>query len=184
MGKSKGYDELARDLQRFVSPACPGITVEVAHSDRWNRTCFTFRWAGFDELLLEERFRLVAKQIPPDYFARHCQGAVWCEMTPEETLDDFLAQPRSEDVADRLPEIWAMLNGLDFFPVLEDELVRIPLGSAPDDFTVTRRVLAARGASRERVRDALLAFMHCQAYTDWEVLRTVRSRAEKERKTR
>jgi hypothetical protein len=182
MAKAKSHAELAEQLKSYVEQGCPGVAVEVATSPRWKRTCFTFRWEGFRGLLLEERFRLVAKQIPPDYFAANCREAVWCEMTPEETLDEFLAQPRSEDMAGRLKDVWKTLDRLNFFPVLEDELVRIPAGQAPDDFTVCKRVLAARQASPEEARDALLAFMHCQAYTDWEVLRQVRPQAERERK--
>jgi hypothetical protein len=178
---AKTHAMLAEDLKDFVEPVCPGVTVGVAESPRWKRTCLTFRWEGFRNLLLEERFRLVARQIPPDYFARNCRDAVWCELTPEETLEQFLAQPRSEDVVGRLPEIWRTLHRLKFFAVLEDELVRIPASQAPDDFTVTKRVLAARQASPDDARDALLAFMHCQAYTDWEVLRQVRPKAERER---
>jgi hypothetical protein len=178
MIKAKTHAQLAKDLKEFTAKACKGIDVQVEHSQRWNRPCFTFRWSGFEGLLLEERFRLIARLIPPDYFEQHCQGAVWLELTPKETVESYLAQPRSEDIDDQLPAIWRMLNQMNFFAALEDELCRIPFSECPDDFSITRRVFAAMNTADERVRDALLAFMRHQAYTDWEVLRQVRPIAE------
>ena len=182
MAKTKSHAQLAKDLRGFVAGACPGIEVEVSRSRRWKRTCLTFRWSGFAGLLLEERFRLLARLIPPDYYEEHLRGVVWLELAPEESVEDFLAQPRSEDVDDRLPSIWRMLRKLDFFAALEDELVRIPVEQCPDDFTLSKRVLGAKRASSEQIRDACLAFMRTRAYNDWEVLRQVRAIAEGKRK--
>lgn len=178
MPKAKDHAQLQQDLHGFFKDRCPGIEVEVAHAARWNRTCFTFRWEGFAGLLLEERFRLLARLVPPDYFQAHCSTAVWLELTPNESVDEFLAQPRSEDVEARLPAIFQALGKIQFFAALEDELVRIPPNRCTDDFSVTRRVLGAKGVSADLTRDALLAFMHHQAYNDWEVLRGVRPIAE------
>ncbi len=184
MPQNKSHAQLAKDLKSFVGDACPGVTVEVDHATRWQRTCFTFRWEGFAGLLLEERFRLVAKLIPPDYFERHCRGVVWLELTPDESVDDYLAQPRSEDVDDRLPEIWRQLADRSFFTALEDELVRVPFSRCPDDFTYTKRVMDAKKVSPDLRRDALLAFMRQTAYTDWEVLRKVRPLVEKQKESK
>jgi hypothetical protein len=178
MAKTVDHAKLAKDLRGFTARQCDGIDVTVEHSPRWGRTCITFRWAGFSGMLPEERFRLVARLIPADYFEAHCGGAVWLELTPDETIESYLSQPRSEDVDGRLPAIWRMLAKKDFFAVLEDELCRIPADKCPDDFTVSRRVLKAIRLSDEEARDALLAFMRPQAYTDWEVLRQVRPIAQ------
>jgi len=178
MAKTKSHTQLARDLRGFLGDACPGIEVEVGLSERWRRTCLTFRWAGFDGLLLEERFRLLARRVPPDYYAQHLKNVVWLELTPEETVESFLAQPRSEDIDTELPKVWRMLRETNFFASLEDELVRIPPAQCPDDFTMSKRVLQAKQASAEQIRSACLAFMKHQAYNDWEVLRTVRPLVE------
>lgn len=182
MAQAKSHSQLQEDLQRFVEGKCPGVQVAVEHSDRWKRTCFTFRWAGFEELLLEERFRLLAKCVPPDFFQAHCAEAVWLELTPGEDIDAFLAQPRSEDVDEQLDDIWSRLETMRFFEALEDELVRIPPRECPDDFTVSRRVFAAKNATDDETRDALLAFMRQKAYNDWEVLRQVKPIAQPRRK--
>ncbi len=185
MAKSKKtHAELQKDLLGFVTKTCPGVDVEVTHSDRWDRTCFTFRWPGFAGLLLEERFRLVAHLVPPDYFAAHCSQAVWLELEPAETIDEYLAQPRSEDIDGKVPAIWKMLKEKNFFGVLEDELVRIPMHQCPNDFTYTKRLLEVSGLNADQKRDALLAFMRHEAYTDWEVLRKVRPIAEKKQKVK
>lgn len=172
--KTKSHAQVRKDLAAFFKEKCPGSEVAVEQSDRWKRRCITVTWKGFAGLLLEERFRLVAKLVPADYFRANCADAVWLELTPGESIESYLAQPRSEDVDDRLDEIWKALGGIRFFEALEDELVRIPPNQASDDLSVSRRVLAAKKASADLQRDALLAFMRQQAYNDWEVLREVR----------
>ncbi len=178
----KDYEQIAGDLVGFLADSCPGIDVTVGRSERWQRTCLTFRWEGFRTLLLEERFRRIARLIPPEYFRSHCRDAVWLELAPDESIDEFLAQPRSEDVDSRLPDIWKMLRGCSFFAALEDELVRIPLGSCPDDLSVSKRVLAAKNLTADEVRDACLAFIRKEACNDWEVLQKVRPIAESRRR--
>ena len=179
-GKSKkSHQQIAKDLHGYLAKSFPGIEVEVGHSERWDRTCFTFRWPGFDDLLLEERFPKLARRIPPDYFEKHCQGVVWLELGSSETVEEFLAQPRSEDIDPRIDQIWKRLRELQFFPALEDELVRIPPAQCPDDLSISKRVLAAKKATADETRDACLAFIRSQAYSDWEVLKKVRHIAEK-----
>lgn len=171
--------EVADELAAHVGKVCPGVQVEVGHSERWNRRCLTFRWAGFADLLPEERFRLVAKPVPPPFYEAHCRGAVWLELAEGETLEQYLALPRSEDIDPKLPQVWAFLADLNFFAALEDELVRIALADCPDDLSISKRVLAAKQAQPDQIRDAVLAFMRHEAYTDWEVLRKVRPMAER-----
>ncbi len=178
----KTYKQIAADLLGFLAQSCPAIDVTVGRSERWGRTCLTFRWEGFRGLLLEERFRRIARLIPQDYFESHCRDAVWLELAPDETIDNFLAQPRSEDVDSRLPAIWKMLRDCSFFAALEDELVRIPPGACPDDLSVSRRVLAAKSLTADEARDACLAFIRKEAYNDWEVLQKVRPIAESRRR--
>jgi hypothetical protein len=179
MATKKSDHEIAKELAKFVGKACPGVEVEVGPSPRWQRTCLTFRWDGFAGLLPEERFRLVAKPIPPPFFEEHCRGVVWLELADGESIEEYLALPRSEDIQDRLPDVWAALADLSFFAALEDELVRIPASDCPDDLSISKRVLAARRATQKQTRDAVLAFMRHEAYTDWEVLRKVRPIAER-----
>jgi hypothetical protein len=162
-----------------VAKACPGVRVEADHSRRWDRLCLTFRWDGFAGLLPEERFRLVAGQVPPAFYDEHCRGAVWLELTDGEAIDDYLALPRSEDIDPRLADVWAGLRALNFFAALEDELVRITFDQCPDDLSISKRVLAAKHAGPELAQDAVLAFMRHEAYSDWEVLRKVRPIVEK-----
>lgn len=178
MTSAKTFAERARKLTGFLDKACPGIRVEAEHSARWDRPCLTFHWPGFAGTLLEERFHLLMRHIPEEFFESHCRGAVFLELAPGETVDEILAQPRSEDVADRVAEIWAMLNGRHFFACLEDELVRIPPAELQPDLRVSRKVLQALELDEDQQRDALLAFMHTGAYTDWEVLREIRPTAE------
>lgn len=181
MAKNKTDKQIADELAGFVGAVCPGVQVEVGLSPRWNRRCLTFRWPGFALLLPEERFRLVAKPVPPAFFEAHLGGAVWLELTDTETIDAYLALPRSEDIDPKLPQVWAALGELNFFAALEDELVRIAVADCPDDLSISKRVLAAKDAPAELREAAVLAFMRHEAYTDWEVLRKVRPIAERSR---
>jgi hypothetical protein len=178
VAREQDHARLAGELRELVETACPGIAVEVGIHPRWQRKCFTFRWAGFDGLLPEERFRLVVKRIPPEFYEAHCGGAVWLELADGESLEDYLELPRSEDIDPRLAAVWSFLRDVNFFATLEDELVRIPPARCPDDFTVCRKVLTVKQASADQARDALLAFMRHRAYSDWEVLREVRPLVE------
>lgn len=174
----KTHAQLKKDLLSYVGEHCDGVELDVDVSPRWDRLCFTFRWEGFDDLLLEERFRKVARLVPGDYFEKHCQGAVWLELTPGESIDEYLKQPRSEDVDADLPDIWRRLGEIEFFSRLEDEMVRIPPKDCPDDMSVSKRVLRASNLSEDDVRRCCLAFIRQDVYTDWEVLKAVRPIAE------
>lgn len=174
----KTHGQLQKDLLGYVGKLCDGIELEVGVNPRWDRLCFTFRWKGFDDLLLEERFRKVARMIPGDYFEKHCQGAVWLELTPGESIDEYLKQPRSEDIDAAIPKIWKQLGEIEFFSRLEDEMVRIPPAECPDDLSVSKRVLRASNLKEGDVRECCLAFIRQNVYTDWEVLKAVRPIAE------
>ena len=54
------------ELAELVASAFPGMTVEVGHGSRWKRMCVMFRWAGFANLLPEERFHRLVSVIPQD----------------------------------------------------------------------------------------------------------------------
>jgi len=179
MARAHNSKQIASELTVFLAEHCPGMTVDVGMSNRWKRRCLTFTWPGFKDLLPEERYRLVLRHIPPEFVEKHCTGAVWLELTPGESVDDYLKLPRSEDVDSKLPQIWKQLREWRFFELLEDELVRVPPSQAPDDFSHSKHVLDARGATAQQRQDACLAFMRQQAYNDWEVLRKVRPVAEK-----
>lgn len=178
MSPQSDHAQIEQQLHKLLDAHCPDIHIHVAVSPRWNRLCLEFRWNRFTGLLPEERFRLLAKHVPPEFITRNCADAVWVELTPDESIDDYLKLPRSEDVAGRAKAILQDLTERDFFAALEDELVRVPPADCPDDFTISKRVLAAKNASPAEVRDACLVFMHHRAYNDWEVLREVRPVAQ------
>jgi len=172
--RTKSHAQLQKDLHKYLDEAFDGIEIDVGISDRWQRPCITLRWSGIEGLLPEERVRRVTQHIPAAFFEAHCRGIIWLELAPEESVDEFLAWPRSEDVVDRLDKIQAKLVEMNFFAALEDELVRVAVDPTGGDLSVTRRVLDAKKATAKQQQDALLAIMHHRAYTDWEVLRTVR----------
>ena len=112
---------LAADLARLLAPRFPGIAVQVGEHERWDRPCVTFRWAGFADLLPEERFHRLVRAIPEAFRTDRLGGFVWLELAPHETVEAFLNLPRSEDVADSEASILSGLVEVGFFDSLADQ---------------------------------------------------------------
>jgi len=115
MTTAKRDRELEGELAALTAARFPGIDIHVEHSDRWQRMSVTFRWAGFADLLPEERFHRLQSVIPDAFHERKLRGFVWLELAHGETIDGFLKLPRSEDVAERESELYEKMTGSDFF---------------------------------------------------------------------
>ena len=76
---------LEAQLASLLADPFPGMTLEVGRSERWNRTCVTFRWAGFAKLLPEERFHRLTKAIPEGFRESRMRGFVWLELAPDDS---------------------------------------------------------------------------------------------------
>ena len=126
MSPQNANTELECELTDMLEGRFPGIAVEVAHSARWNRMSVTFRWAGFGDLLPEERFQRLAGAIPDPFREAKLLGFVWLELAPEETIDAFLKLPRSEDVAEREVSIYGKLAAGGFFLALKKAMGNSP----------------------------------------------------------
>ena len=168
--KKSPYAQLQARLTKLLGKHFPGITVEVGHSERWDRTSLTVRWAGFDDLLPEERFHYLFHNIPEDFYEKHLTGCVWFELGSNESIDDFLKLPRSEDVQKIEPQVIRKLTRIGFFDALAEELGEEPTATCGGDFSAVRRVLAARKVSRSALRNALLVLMRNGAFCDCEAL--------------
>jgi len=168
------YDkEIETELVEMLSGGFPGMEVSVAHSDRWNRMSVIFRWAGFANLLPEERFQRLVGVIPESFRGSKLAGFVWLELAPGESIDAFLKHPRSEDVADREGEIYAQLCEASFFAGLKKAMGKSPQRSCSGDFTKVAEVLSAAGWPAAAVRDAKLVFIRHGAYCDCQIVETV-----------
>jgi len=157
-------------LARLLTGKFPGLTVEVGHNERWNRTAVTIRWAGFDGLLPEERFHRVFHVIPESFYEKHLRRCIWFELGSEESVEDFLKLPRSDDVGDKEPEVVRKLTKAGFFEALAEELGADPTATCGGDFSTVRRILAAKRFSKPALRDALLVLMRNGAFCDCEAL--------------
>ena len=166
----RSHAVLQAKLTKLLAADSPGLTIDVDHSERWKRTAVTVRWAGFDDLLPEERFHRVFRIIPEDFYEKHLTGCVWFELGGNETLEDFLKLPRSEDVADKEPKVIRRLIRTGFFEALADELGEQPAATCRGDLSVARRILTAARFSISALRDALLVLMRNGAFCDCEVL--------------
>ena len=164
---------LAADLTRLLAGGFPGIVVEVIQSERWDRPCVTFRWAGFAGLLPEERFHRLMGAIPEGFRTERLGGLVWLELAPRETVDAFLNLPRSEDVVDAEASVYTDLLQVGFFESLAKSLGPSPKMNCPGDFSVSAALLADRRRSVGQIRDAKLVFIRHGAYCDCQVLESV-----------
>ncbi len=167
-GKKKDR-ELEAELLATVEPKFPGMMVEVGLSERWNRPCVTFRWAGFADLLPEERYHRLATVIPESVREKKLKGFVWLELAPEESVDSFLKHPRSEDMADQEGEIYAGLVQCGFFDGLSKAVGPSPESKCRGVFQETLAVLQTKKYTPEQIRDARLAFIRHGAYCDCQV---------------
>lgn len=161
------------ELIEMLSDGFPGIAVEVVHSERWNRMSVIFRWSGFANLLPEERFQRLVSVIPESFRASHLAGFVWLELAPDESIDDFLKHPRSEDVAEREGDIYAQLCEASFFAALKKSMGRSPQKTCTGGFAKVAEVLSTAQWSAEAVRDAKLVFIRHGAYCDCQIVETV-----------
>ncbi len=162
------------ELRGSLTPKFPGMTIEVAHSDRWKRMCVTFRWSGFVGLMPEERFHCLVDMVPARFRRSHLQGFVWLELAPDETVEAYLQLPRSEDVNQRAAAIYGDLLSAGFFDALDAALGPRPKGKCLGAFSSTEAVLSAGNYSAARICDAKLLFISQGVYCDCQVLETVR----------
>lgn len=170
MSKQNDHARLQAKLAQMLSKKFPGITIEVGHSARWDRIALTFRWAGFDDLLAEERFHRLFHEIGEGFYEKHLRGCVWFELGSSESIEDFLKLPRSADVQAKEPRIIKKLTEAGFFEALAKALGAEPTARCGGDFSAVRRILAAKQFTRAALRDVLLVLMHNGAFCDCEAL--------------
>lgn len=163
------------DLLSLLADKFPEIEVTVAHSERWSRMCVTFRWPGFAGLLNEERFQKLTSAIPDSFRADHMRGFVWLELTLEQSIEEYLAQPRSEDVADRAEDIYAGLLKSGFFVTLEQTMQPAPETKCGGDFAQVACVLQEKDYPQSEITNAKLLFISHGAYCDCQVVQTVQA---------
>jgi len=169
-----GRRGLAAELEAMLAPRFSGVRVEVASNPRWDRPGIGVTWAGFAGLLPEERFQRIMSVIPTRYFDQHLRGYVWLELAEGEEVDDFLALPRSEDVAGRESAIYARLNQVHAFELLGKALGASPERNCAGNFARLTKVLSKRHISEQDICEAKLAFIRCGCYCDCQALRSGR----------
>lgn len=173
MATEKQDRKLEMDLVAMVARSFPGMTVEARHSKRWDSMCLTFRWSGFAGLLPEERFQRLVTVISESFREERLSGCVWLELAQNETIDQFLKMPRSEDIVDRVQVIFADLQERGFFDALRQALNPMPTKACKGDFARTVGALS-RGRSTDKItQDAKLLFIRHGAYCDCQVLAEV-----------
>jgi hypothetical protein len=158
------------ELRMLLSAAFPGIDIEVEHSARWDRTCVTFRWEGFAEMLPEERFRRLLMHIPAECREESLRGAIWLELAPGETVEEYLALPRSDDIAGGEKMIAHRLIRSGFFEELERKVGPLQVEQCMASLALSRDLLRERGFSPRETHEACLLFIRHGAYADCEVL--------------
>lgn len=171
--------KLETELQQLLEPHFPGIAATVAHSERWDRMCVTFRWDGFTDLLPEERFHRLINHIPEAFRESHLAGFVWLELTLGEDVDQFLRLPRSEDIAEREEPIFGALVRMKFFETVKERMKPNPAKSCKGDFSESDAVLSDLEAGTERRREARLLFIRYGAYCDCQAVGTVHAELAK-----
>ena len=172
--------QLADDIRTLLRDPFPGIEVKVAFSNRWRRMCVTFTWAGFDDMLPEERFHRLVQCIPDDFRRTRMADFAWLELSPDEMISDFLKLPRSEDLTDQQEKsIVETLHNEGFFTALESAMQPNPQEACAGGLTLSTSLLTQKGADTGRVHQVKLAFIKQGVYCDCQVLASIRPRAER-----
>lgn len=179
MSALKSEKKLETELAAMLAEAFSGISVTVEHLARWDRMGVTFRWSGFAELLPEERFRRLVSHIPEEFREKHLAGFVWLELAPNETVDEFLRLPRSEDVAGREAKIFRALVAEGVIDTIRKAMRPTPSRACKGDFSFTIDALSSSANAAERIRDAKLLFMRHGAYCDCQAVDTVAPELQK-----
>ncbi len=179
MKAKMGASQLQKELTAMLRGKFDGMSVVVEHSARWKRMCVRFIWPGFAGLLPEERFHRLASSIPEDFRESRLKGFVWIEATPDESIGDVLAMPRSEDVVDCEAEIYERLEKIDFFSALKGCMEPEPQRSCTGGFSQTQSVLSNKKAGEAQARDAKLLFILHGAYCDCQVVQAVHAELAK-----
>ena len=171
--------QLVADLTKLLAGNMPGMEIDVSYSDRWKRDCVTFVWEGFTDLLPEERFHRLIQAIPEAFRTTRLKGLVWLELAPGEAIDEFMAYPRSEDVAPRESSIYAGLLDTDFFDAIDAGLGPLPKETCQGDFAMMARILTSLKFTDAQIRDAKLVFIRHGAYCDCQVYFTAQQELAK-----
>lgn len=170
MNPKASFETLERELGNMLAPKFPGISVDIAHSAKWNRPCVTFTSRDFSGLLPEERFQRLVTLIPTDFREQKMAGFVWLELAEGESVEDFLKLPRSEDIADREAEIYGELAKAKLFDSLAESMGTSPDKRCGGDFRESIRLLSAKRFSTKKLDDAKLLMIRHRAFCDCQIL--------------
>lgn len=173
MVNSSIHSKTESDLADMLGELFPDITVDIGLSKRWDRVCVTFRWGGFAGLLPEERFHRLVGVIPEDFRTKKMIGFIWLELEPQETIDSFMKQPRSEDIGNRELEIDASLRRVGFYGALQKTMSAKRNKGCPGDFSLSQQILVKVKCNDQQIIDARLLFIRFGAYCDCQVLQSV-----------
>lgn len=172
MKPAKESSSVDRELAKILAPTFPGITVELAHSARWNRPCVTFRSREFTGLLPEERYHRLVAVIPSAFREENMAGLIWVELAEGESLEEFLKLPRSEDVSSREKKIYSKLMEGQVFDLLAESMGPSPDKRCHGNFEALVSTLSSKRFSPAGVTDAKLLMIRHHAYCDCQVLLT------------
>lgn len=178
MGSADAKTRLAEEVRAHLARALSQVTVSIRPESRWRREVVEVVWPGFAGMLPEQRFRLVVDMLPRRLFITRLRGLIWLERTPAEDLEDYLALPRSEDVAARRDALLKEMVQAGLFPRLAQRVdaKKASAKTATTDlvgglrFEETRAVLKTLGMSAAQIEDCCLCLIAVGAFTDCEAL--------------
>ena len=167
------FNAIAAELLTYVSKRIPDVRIDVSFNDRWHRPCVTFGSPVFEGLLPEERFHRLMLIIPESFREKRMAGFVWLELSPGESVEQFLELPRSEDVLPGEARVFARLRKSKFFDSLRQALGESPQSLCGGDFAASWKILSTAKLSKPMMTDVKLVFIRHGAYCDCQVLQTV-----------
>lgn len=164
------YRTVASRLQDYLSEHLDDVSVCIGDDLHYPGVNIVVTSPRFQGLLPEQRFYLILRAMPPEFYDERLRGAgVWFELAPGETGKDLMKMPRSEDIAGREAAIRQRLEQADFANRLHDVFEEDESIASEYDYAACKKVLRDGGWSEAQITEACLLFVAEGAYCDVQV---------------
>lgn len=168
------YAVVGRELQEYLRQRFDDVTVQIGDDIHYKGTNVVVTSRAFEGLLAEQRFHHVVRALPKEFYEEHFRsGAVWFELTPDETGMDLMKMPRASDIANDADQIKGRLEDAGFSVKIREVFGAEPQRASITHFEATRRILSDGGWSEDEVTQACLFMILQGAYCDAHVLTDV-----------
>lgn len=168
------YAKIEDQLQKHLAARFEDVSVRVGDDIHYKGTNVIVTSSHFAGWLPEQRFHHIVRALPQEFYEKYLRvGMVWFELAPGEQPKQYMKMPRSEDVADEDADIAQMLVRIGFAKKLKNLIADEGGDASPDDFELTRVVLAELDLDESVIEKVCLFLIGRGAFCDAHVVKDV-----------